>query len=360
LRARKGNAMKSQLFCTFAILMLMACVTGSRAQKKGIDPVLLAKAKAGDATAQFKVGNDYGFAVNVPQNNAQAIFWYRKSAGQGNADAQNMLGYLYDSGYVSDTRDAVLAATWYRKAAEQGNSMAQYNLGIMYNSGDGVPQDYTQAAIWYHKAAEQGNLYAQYNLGISYYKGQGVPQDYVQSVICFRKAADHGIAEAQAYLGWLYALGQGVKKSYVEAAIWDRKAADQGDSFAQKNLADLYDNGGLLKVVHDPERPGREKVVMDEDGGPFLKDKALAAIWYRKAADQGDAGAQNDLGLLYDLGHGVPQDYVEAYFWYSLASAKSADYTGNRDGAASHLSSAILLKTQERARKWFEDHPAKP
>jgi uncharacterized protein len=39
---------------------------------------------------------------------------------------------------------------------------------------------------------------------------------------------------------------------------------------------------------------------------------ADAALWYRKAADQGDVAAQTNLGLMYQDGQGVPQDYAEA------------------------------------------------
>ena len=42
--------------------------------------------------------------------------------------------------------------------------------------------------------------------------------------------------------------------------------------------------------------------------------------WYRLAADQGNAIAQCNLGVMYDKGRGVPQDYAEAVKWYRLAA----------------------------------------
>jgi hypothetical protein len=48
---------------------------------------------------------------------------------------------------------------------------------------------------------------------------------------------------------------------------------------------------------------------------------AQAAAWYRKAAEQREAGAQGTLGVLYSIGQGVPQSDVEAYFWLDLAAA---------------------------------------
>jgi hypothetical protein len=72
------------------------------------------------------------------------------------------------------------------------------------------------------------------------------------------------------------------------------------------------------------------------------------------------------LGLLYDVGRGVPQGYAEAYFWYDLAAAGKLDASEVkriakfRDETASHLTPADLSRAQERAWKWFEAHQAKP
>ena len=64
-----------------------------------------------------------------------------------------------------------------------------------------------------------------------------------------------------------------------------RKAADQGLADAQENVGSLYAKG--LGVS---------------------KNYAEAMAWYRKAADQGNADAQNDVGGLYEGGLGVEPD----------------------------------------------------
>ena len=76
-----------------------------------------------------------------------------------------------------------------------------------------------------------------------------------------------------------------------------RKAANQGFAVAQYNLGVRYDDG---------------------EGVP--KDDAEAVKWYRKAAEQGDAGAQCNLGIMYQFGDGVPKDDVEAVKWYRKAA----------------------------------------
>ena len=104
------------------------------------------------------------------------------------AKAQNNLGFMYQYGKGVPQDDAE-AVKWYRKAAEQGYADAQYNLGLIYDNGQGVPQDYAEAVKWYRKAAEQGNASAQLNLGFMYGKGEGVPQDYVQAHMWYNLAA---------------------------------------------------------------------------------------------------------------------------------------------------------------------------
>ena len=80
-------------------------------------------------------------------------------------------------------------------------------------------------------------------------------------------------------------------------------AANSGDAVAEFELGVLYDNG---------------------QGVP--QDYGQAEAWYRKAAEQGYADAQSNLGVMYDNGQGVPQDYVQAASWYR----KAADQ-GNAD-----------------------------
>ena len=49
-----------------------------------------------------------------------------------------------------------------------------------------------------------------------------------------------------------------------------------------------------------------------ENGAGVPRDSTEAAEWYRHAADQGDAAAQCNLGLMYKNGTGVPQDFTDA------------------------------------------------
>jgi Sel1 repeat len=78
--------------------------------------------------------------------------------------------------------DYATALRLIKPLATQGNAYAQNNLGFMYHEGHGVAKDYKEAVKWYRLAAEQGNADAQTNLGGAYQNGFGVPKDYGEAV----------------------------------------------------------------------------------------------------------------------------------------------------------------------------------
>ena len=55
-------------------------------------------------------------------------------------------------------------------------------------------------------------------------------------------------------------------------------------------------------------------------GQGVTKDYGEAVKWYRKAADQGNAAAQRNMGIMYFTGQGVARDYREAVNWFQKAT----------------------------------------
>ena len=121
------------------------------------------------------------------------------------------------------------------------------------------------------------------------------------------------------------------RKSFQETKI----KAEKGDAAAQFALGLMYDVG---------------------QGVP--KDEAEAVKWYRKAADQGDAKAQTLLGLMYETGLGVPKDKTEAYKWYLLAEAQGDEEAKKAiSGIEGEITPAQRAEGQRLARAW---KPRKP
>ena len=174
--------MTRRFFPLWVVLALASCVCASPANGKSIDPALLAKANAGDAGAQYQLGNAYNYGDKVRRDYAQALIWYRKGAEQGNADSQFQLGGLYHFGH-GVPQDEAQSFSWTMKAAEQGLLDAEFFLSTCYTEGWGVPQDDAEGAVWLRKAAEQGHVTSQSMLGWAYAAGDigGIPQDYSEA-----------------------------------------------------------------------------------------------------------------------------------------------------------------------------------
>ena len=123
------------------------------------------------------------------------------------------------------------------------------------------------------------------------------------------------------------------KGDWPTALRLTRPLADQGEASAQYSLGLMYEKG--LGVP---------------------QDYAAAATWYRKAAEQGDGLAQYYLGEKYEAGLGVPQNYVLAHMWFNLAAAQGEYFkwaATERDYLAEHdMTRDQVAEAQKLAREW--------
>jgi uncharacterized protein len=140
--------------------------------------------------------------------------------------------------------------------------------------------------------------------------------DYAIAMKHWQPLADGQDARAQSGIAAMYLGGLGVPTDYALALAWGEKAAHQGEPKAQYLLGSMY-----------------------RDGKGMQKDLARAMVLFRQAADQNLHWAQYTLGLMYLLGEGVPSDHLEAYHWFTLASAARDD-----DDAQVHETAAFLLE----------------
>jgi len=118
-------------------------------------------------------------------------------------------------------------------------------------------------------------------------------------------------------------------KNYQAAVDQFGKAAEQGYAPAQNNLGLMYTRG--LGVA---------------------KDDAEAVSWYRKAAEQGYAPAQNYLGLMYQNGQGVAQDDAEAVGWYRKA-AEQGYAPAQNDLGTMYLKGQGVAQDEAQAVSWY-------
>ena len=104
--------------------------------------------------------------------------------------------------------------------------------------------------------------------------------------------------------------------------------AEQGDAPAQFNLG-----------------------LMHAEGKGVPRDDRMAVQWHRRAAEQGDVSAQNSLGLMYAKGRGVPRDYKMAAQWYRRA-AEQGDASAQNSLSVMYTIGAGVPKDYVHAHMW--------
>lgn len=197
------------LYMLFASILFLAGTSAHAGIEEGIRAYdskdyrialkeFLPLATEGNPEAQHYLGLMYGSGEGVPEDERKSINWHTKSAQQGNAGSQGMLGTIFMNATPPDYKQAEF---WLAKAAEQGDADSQYNLGVMFHDALGVQRDFIKAAFWYRKAAEYGYERAMIdtgvsrallNLGVMYRKGQGVQQDSVKADMLYFLAESAG------------------------------------------------------------------------------------------------------------------------------------------------------------------------
>lgn len=173
-------------------------------------------------------------------------------------------------------------------------------------------------------------------------------RDDQSAIKIMQPLADRGDVNAQLFLGKLYEHYQGrtvydsntsAPSNITESIKWFRKAAEQGNAEAQAQLGQFHYHG--LGVPRE-----------------FTE----AAKWFRNAADQGNSLAESYLGGMYARGEGVKQDYAEAYFWSSLAviNSKIQQLKKVRDQSAAQITAEEKSAIDKRVEEWMKAHPTPP
>lgn len=204
-----------------------------------------------------------------------------------------------------------------------GNDLqAQHELALCYYAGDGTNQNYEYAAHWFTRAANMGHIIAQYHLGVCYENGFGVEQDLRHAAELYRAGGKNGDTEARENLcrmaesGFVFAqlqMGRALYHGHTEeedkqqenaqAALWFQRAAEQGDAEAQYLLGRLHYETGK-----EPD------------------SLQTAVQWFEKSAAFGNLEAMCRLGEFYERGQGVPKDAAISAEWYRKAANSGSPY----------------------------------
>ena len=148
---------------------------------------------------------------------------------------------------------------------------------------------------------KKGYLTAGNTLAYGYSSGWFGERDYVKHIQILRKLVRKNHIPALCNYAYAYEYGLGVKKNNRLALYWYKKAAESGSVLALNNMAHFY----LFKET-------------------AYKDIPKGLRYAIKAAECGDEEAQNALGLCYEEGLGVDENFEEAFKWFSLAVKNGA------------------------------------
>jgi TPR repeat protein len=94
---------------------------------------------------------------------------------------------------------------------------------------------------------------------------------------------------------------------------------------------------------------------MYDNGEGVPENNSEAVKWYRRAAEQGNATAQNNIGVMYDEGKGVIQNNVIAHMLFNLAGSQGLEIgRDDRDLIAERMTPSDISRAQEMAATCLE------
>ena len=172
-----------------------------------------------------------------------------------------------------------------------------------------------------------------------------------------RAKAEQGDVESQYWLGFVYGDGEGVQKDLTESLKWTKLAAEQGHAKSQYKLGLMHEKGmGRPAVGRSGNSGGGGLGVTAAPTRQRLGlSYAEAVKWYSMAANQGFVDAQYNLGLMYASGGGIPEDYMGAYLWWTVANAYGNEQAGTKlNILKSLMSERDIVEAQRLARDWWE------
>lgn len=296
-------------------------------------------AGAGDAQAKTLLAEMHANGRGVPQNNATALKYYEEAAKKENPAALSGLGVLYKLGQ-GVTKSEKKAFELFSKAAALEDSEGQLRLAHQYFDGLGTKRDYRKAIHYYSLAAQQGHVLAMHSLGEIHATGTGTSRNCELAAGLFKNVAERGSWSklfAQAYDA--YELDK-----VDAAALMYMFLGELGYEMAQNNAAYILDetyeedpifghNGSLGRALTGWKRSADQGYTAARlkigdyhyYGHAVDEDRGVAANEYRLAADNSNAQAMFNLGWMHEYGIGLPVDLHLAKRYYDQAAETSND-----------------------------------
>ena len=330
---------------------------------------------AGNTSAASKLGRFLIEGKDIEKNVEEGLNLLKTAGRAGDKEALYTLGELYNVGDFVD-KDYVIAGGYFRLSALQGYAPAQHQLSLLYLFGRGLPQDYTLAIRWMSRAASQGYVPAQKDLAdllASNPRMMNVVEAYAwYSILAAYNTDATGSWAADrrdALSGKIkdtknLIIAQQLARKWMPTAAGDtvpedeRKQAlpiipgfndeDTLRELKEQNIAIIVDGSEYGILADDVEQALIKKdtsaieATVEEwgkNGRPDaytywgkivenrMQDPKGAWVWYRKAADGGDAEGMFAVSKAYCSGvvDDSVNNSVDCYKWLMLAKQRAKE-----------------------------------
>jgi uncharacterized caspase-like protein len=133
-------------------LEIVDCLLPGQVRSLGTGKTYVSRRRPVRTTADICAIRGGEYVASDRANFSTALRIWLEAAEAGDAEAQYYVGEIYEKGLGTEP-DYAKAAEWYRRSAEQGYARAQTNLGFLYEQGLGVEADPRQALEWYRQAS---------------------------------------------------------------------------------------------------------------------------------------------------------------------------------------------------------------
>jgi TPR repeat protein len=332
--------------------------------------------------AENALGQMYEQGQGVKQDYKEAIKWYQRAVKKN--FGWNNCSRHYDDTFGCDTY------SYYPEA--------QYNLGRMYANGYGVSKDNVLAYMWWNIASTVREVYGRYQYCIGDGKSKVCDpenfkwetMDVVIDAKKSKKLLEKDMTTLQIFIAkimshrWQWnpknefkysgesdgivgdyqdAINAYKKKDFITAHRIRFPLAEQGNAKAQYDVAKDYDLLGdrletrkWFRLAAEQGHTDAQLDLAKELGNPFNATQAEikeSVKWHHRAAEGGHADAQHTLGLMYEEGRKVTQDYKEAVKWYRLGAEQGYDFSQDSLGMM-YFEGKGVPENYELAYKWLK------
>lgn len=331
--------------------LLLLCCLAVFAQADDSVKHLKRQARGGNTEAMLKLGSIYIEGTLATQDIAAGIEWWEKAASAGNVTAMEQLGRFYEARSKKDGADVDIemykAVNWYGHAAPAGSSFARKRM-------DKISLRYSKN--YWKTQADVGELAAMLKLAKGYLIGKEVPKNQELSLSYWRTAFLKDRAVTQKAVEQLepaaaepvWKMLESVYRIKRPGAVMPKPLADKKKKTREQEVAvapEKADSQSSVEVW--PTRVGSvigERLPGSSESGnaaSMSANQGIESLPVWKAAQKGDASAQNAVGEMYELGQHVAQNTEVAAQWYTQAAER-----GNADAL---LNLGLLCMKRQRS-----------